>query len=288
MPKKTNQPSKNLQIPKFIIIIAKVFAFFSSKLATRFAAKLFVTPIKHKTPKREKEMETNSIKKILPIPSIHKQIMTYQYGDFNKRILLVHGWSGRGTQLFKIADELLANGFTSISFDAPAHGKSPGNSTIMIDFIESILEIDKQYGPFDAIVGHSLGGMSTLNAIKRGLQVKKAVIIGSGDVVQDIIIDFISKLQLDLKIAFKLRDYFEQKYGETMDDYSAYKAAATVSIPLLILHDNNDAEVPVSASIHIHEHCKNSQLIITNDLGHRKILGDKNVVETTANFCISK
>jgi alpha-beta hydrolase superfamily lysophospholipase len=42
---------------------------------------------------------------------------------------------GRGTQLFKIADELLKQGYSTISFDAPAHGKSPGKTTIMVDFI---------------------------------------------------------------------------------------------------------------------------------------------------------
>jgi hypothetical protein len=53
--------------------------------------------------------------------------------------------------LFKIADELLKQGY-SISFDAPAHGKSPGKTTIMVDFITTILEIDKQFGPFDAAI----------------------------------------------------------------------------------------------------------------------------------------
>jgi alpha-beta hydrolase superfamily lysophospholipase len=85
-----------------------------------------------------------------------------------KRVLLVHGWSGRGTQLFKIADELLKQGYSTISFDAPAHGKSPGKTTIMVDFITTI-EINKQFGPFDAAIGHSLGGMSVLNA-KKGLK----------------------------------------------------------------------------------------------------------------------
>jgi hypothetical protein len=39
------------------------------------------------------------------------------------------------------------SGFSTVSFDVPAHGKSPGNDSLMIDFIASILEIDKQYGP---------------------------------------------------------------------------------------------------------------------------------------------
>lgn len=284
MPKISSQNSKNLQIPKIIIITVKVFAFLSSKLATRFAATLFVTPIKYKTPKREHEMDAKCKKIMMNVPSIHKKIMTYHYGNANQKILLVHGWSGRGTQMFKITDELQKNGFCTISFDAPAHGKSPGRTTIMTDFIASILEIDQQYGPFEAIVGHSLGGMSTLNAITKGLKVKSATIIGSGDIVQDIINDFILKLQLESKFAHHLKTYFENKYGGIMDDYSAYKAAATIAIPILVIHDNNDAEVPVSAGIHIHEHCKNGTLLLTNNLGHRKILGDKDVIATTVKF----
>jgi hypothetical protein len=47
----------------------------------------------------------------------------------------------------------------------------------MVDFITTILEIEKQFGPFDAAIGHSLGGMSVLNAIKKGLQVNHAVVM---------------------------------------------------------------------------------------------------------------
>jgi alpha-beta hydrolase superfamily lysophospholipase len=36
----------------------------------------------------------------------------------------------------------LKQGYSTISFDAPAHGKSPGKTTIMVDFITTILEIE--------------------------------------------------------------------------------------------------------------------------------------------------
>lgn len=284
MPKRKTSSPKNLRIPKVILITAKIFAFISTKIVTRFAAKLFVTPIKHKTPKREHEMESKSKKQIIKVATIDKEIMTYHYGNADKKILLVHGWSGRGTQLFKIADELLKHNFATVSFDAPAHGKSPGRTSIMTDFIESILEIDKQFGPFEAIIGHSLGGMSTLNAIKKGLKVKNATVIGSGDVVQDIVDDFVYKLKIRPEISNHLRDYFEKKYGSVMDDYSAYKAAASIELPILVIHDHDDLEVPVSAGIHIHEHCKNGTLLLTNNLGHRKILGDKDVIDTIVAF----
>ena len=146
MAKKETNPTKSLKIPQLIILSAKLCAFISTKLATTYAAKLFTTPIKHKVPKRELEMDSKSIKKVINVPAIDKNIITYQYGTSDHKILLVHGWSGRGTQLFKIADALLKIGYSTISFDAPAHGKSQGTTTIMSEFIHSILEIEKQFG----------------------------------------------------------------------------------------------------------------------------------------------
>ncbi|RYJ38789.1 Alpha/beta hydrolase [Flavobacterium anhuiense] len=229
-------------------------------------------------------MDSKSQQKIVYVPAIDKSVVTYIYGDNPRKVLLVHGWSGRGTQLFKIADELLANGYSTVSFDAPAHGKSKGKTTIMSEFIASILEIEKQFGPFEIAIGHSLGGMSVLNSIKDGLKVEKAVIIGSGDIVQDILDEFTFKLGLKKEISIHLRVYFENMYQVKMDDFSAYKAAQKVEIPVLVMHDNDDPEVSVKAGIHIHENLKNGSLFLTDGLGHRKILGNHSVIKKILEF----
>jgi pimeloyl-ACP methyl ester carboxylesterase len=284
MSKSKNKVKKNLEIPQVILLTAKILEAISSKLTVLFAAKLFTTPIKHKIPKREYLMDQNSTQNTVFIPSIQKEIVLYHYGNSTKKVLLVHGWSGRGTQLVKIADEMLKLGYMTLSFDAPAHGKSKGNSSIMTEFIASILEIDKQYGPFEFAIGHSLGGMSVLNAIKQNLQVKKAVIIGSGDIIQDIIDDFIGKLKLKPEYGVKLKDHFEAKFGGKMNDYSAYKAAEKIEIPFLIVHDKDDEDVSVKAAYHIQKHLKNSEIMITEGLGHRKILGDDTVIQKIIEF----
>ncbi|GEP52553.1 alpha/beta hydrolase [Flavobacterium noncentrifugens] len=284
MAKKSKKAAQSLKIPKFIIASAKFLAFISPKLAVLFAARLFTTPMKHKIPKREIEMDANSLQKTINIPSIQKDIVVYKYGTSDKKTLLVHGWSGRGTQLVKFADELIKQGYSTISFDAPAHGKSEGKTTIMTEFIESILEIEKQFGPFEAAIGHSLGGMSSLNAVKRGLKINHLVTIGSGDIVSDIIDDFILQLGLKHKFSALLREHFEKKIQQSMDSYSAYIAAGKTEIPVLVIHDNDDEDVPVKAGIHIHKHLKNGQLMITKGLGHRKILGNDEVIQKTINF----
>lgn len=284
MPKKAPNHKQSLKIPKLILQVSKFITFISPKLATLFVAKLFSTPTKHKIPKRELEMDRKSHQNLIEIPAINKKVVIYQYGESDKKILLSHGWSGRGTHLFKIADELLKVGYSTISFDAPAHGKSPGRTTIMSEFVETILEIEKQFGPFEAAVGHSLGGMSLLNAVKKGLSINCLAIIGSGDIVQDILNGFVSKLELKPSTSEQLRLHFEKKYGEEMDNYSAYKSAMEVAIPVLVIHDKNDTEVPVEAGIHIHKHLKNGELFLTEGLGHRKILGNSVVIEKVVQF----
>lgn len=275
---------QTIKIPKTILYTAKVLETISPTLATQFAIKLFTTPMRHKLPKREIEMDSRSRQQLVNIEAINKKIMLYQYGSGEKKVLLVHGWSGRGTQLVKIADELLKLGYSTISFDAPGHGKAPGKTSNMTEFIAAVMEIEKQFGPFEYAIGHSLGGMTVMNAVKKGLKVKKAVIIGSGDIVEDIMNDFVLKIGLKPEISEQMRIAFENKLGKTMNSYSAYIAAKEVSIPILVIHDENDDDVPVTAGQHIHQHLKNGQIMITKELGHRKILGDSNVIQRIVEF----
>lgn len=284
MTKKKDVHAQTLKIPKLILFCAKFLELISTNLVTLFAARLFTTPLKHKIPKREFHMNENSIQKTILIPTINKEIVVYEYGKSDKKVLLVHGWSGRGTQLVKIADELIELGYSTISFDAPAHGKSKGNSTIMTEFIASILVLEQQFGPFEFAIGHSLGGMSILNAIKQSLHVKKAVIIGSGDIIQDIIDDFVQKLKIKPNIGELLRNHFERKYNQKMNDYSASEAAKTVKIAVLIIHDTDDTDVNVKAAHHIKENLLYSEMMITTGLGHRKILGNKEVINKIVEF----
>lgn len=284
MAKKIEIKAQSLKIPKVIIITAKFLEVISSKLVTQFAAILFTKPIKYKIPKREFNMDKESKQQILFVNAINKEIVVYHYGQSDRKILLVHGWSGRGTQLVKIADELIKNDFSIVSFDAPAHGKSKGNSTIMIEFIASIIELEKQFGPFEYAIGHSLGGMAILNAIREHLKVKKAVVIGSGDIIQDIINDFIIKLELKPEIGMKLKEHFEKKYNTEMDFYSASRAAREIKTPILIIHDENDDEVNVKAAYNINKNMINSELMITKGLGHRKILGNIEVIKRIVEY----
>lgn len=288
MTKNNTKKPTSLKIPWYITFTFKILYFFSKKLALKLALKLFTTPIKHKIPNRELEMDKNSNQNLMKVPALNKEIMVYNYGVSAKKILLVHGWSGRGTQLYKIADEMIINDYSTISFDAPAHGKSGSKSSLMLEFMECVLELNKQQGPFEFAVCHSLGAMATINALNKGLFLKKVVFIGSADSIMDIFLDFVSKIKMPNKLAFVMKDSFEKKYHIPLETYSTGFAAETIETPVLIIHDKNDLEVPVDCSIKVAKKLKNSELFLTENLGHRKILGDKKVIDKIVDYLLIK
>lgn len=272
------------KIPASIIATGKILQCIAPPLATLFAIKLFRTPIRFKTPARENMMAKSAQKKMVLIPELNKEVMVYSYGYSKRKVLLIHGWSGRGTQLFKIADKLLENGFMTISFDAPAHGKSTGKMTMMNEFVQTAMFLEKEFGPFEIALGHSLGGMAILNGVKQGLNIKKALVIGAGDVITDIIKDFVTKLELKPTMVAKIKYQFYKKFGEDIDNYSAYIAAKSVKIPVLVIHDTEDAEVPVSCAHHIRQNLEQGEILITNGLGHSRILKDVKVINRIIEF----
>ncbi|SDL59567.1 Pimeloyl-ACP methyl ester carboxylesterase [Salinimicrobium catena] len=281
---KDNTPVQRLLVPSYILAISKLLTIVSPFLASRFAAKLFLTPFRYKLPEREREMDENSRQTKLTVPSINREVVVYEYGDSSRKILLAHGWSGRGTQLSVMAKTLLQQGYSVVSFDAPAHGKAPGKWSMMPFFIETIHYLEQEYGPFEAAIGHSLGGMSCLKAVKDGLDIEKLVIIGTANSVTHITREFAHNMKMNEKVAKKMKKYFDRKFGEDMDNYSGAVSAKNVHIPTLVIHDEHDVDVHISSAHEITENLENGELYITEELGHRRILGDQKVINKIIEF----
>ena len=93
------------------------------------------------------------------------------------KILLVHGWSGRASNMFKIIQKLKQNNFDVYAFDAPAHGKSNGSNTNLPEFITCIESLALKLNPIYALVGHSLGGFASVYCAAKKIKLDKIVLL---------------------------------------------------------------------------------------------------------------
>ncbi len=272
------------KIPPNIILTGKLLRVISKNLNIRYLSKLFTTPIKFKAPQRELMFRQSAKSEKIVLPNAKKEIIIYQYGYSKKKILLVHGWSGRGSQFYNLADKLLEHKMMIISFDAPAHGLSNGTTCHYSDFIESISEIDKQYGPFYAAIGHSYGAMALSSALQKNLSVEKLVLLSTPNSFDEIITKFIKKMEQNTLVKHQLYSFFSKRHNLNLNDYTLSQILLNQTIPTLIIHDTKDTYVDVSNAIVIRQSLHNGKLLLTNGLGHHKIFKNSTIVHKIVKF----
>jgi len=280
----TSNNQNSFAIPAPIIRKVKMMQFFSKSATTSFIAKLFIKPLKHKTPEREEMMRESAKKELVLIPSLGYEVMVYTYGYSKTKILLAHGWSGRGTQMYAIADKLLENGMMVISFDGPAHGLSKGTTASPKEFIETIQFLNAQHGPFEAAIGHSFGAISLLKAASKGLQLNSLIVMGTELTITNILRNLVKSFQLKPIMAKKLKKHLDKKNKQDIEVFAAAESAKEVTIPTLVIHDTKDTDVDVSSAYKLRQNLVNGELLVTNGLGHRKILRDANVISRIVEF----
>ncbi len=277
-------PKKNTRITKTVVNFAKFLQFIATSLAANFVLKIFQSPLNHNMPEREIMMYKSAVKERLKIPAINKNIQVYKYGYSKKKVLIIHGWAGRGTQLFTISDKLLENRYMVISIDGPAHGFSEGKRTNLTEFVETVKVIQEAYGPFEAAIGHSFGGMVLLKSTAYFLKINKLVVMGTADDVRQIIHDLAAKLKLKPAVADCVLNKLQIQFKTDLETMTSAASAKKINIPTLVIHDTTDREVPVSCAYKIRQNLNKGTLLITHGLGHQRILKDNAVQNRIIEF----
>ena len=273
-----------LKVPTLIRFSVWLSQLVSNSLATKLALYLFFRPQRFNRPVRENEMHEHALESNCYVPKIDKEIQVFRFAGKGAKILLIHGWSGRGTQLFAFYDELRKSNSEIVTFDMPAHGQSLGNKTNIVELIACIKEVHAKYGPFDHAIAHSMGSMALLRALRDGIPMKSAAIIGSGDKVRNVFYRFSEQLQFSDRVTEQMIQTVEKQFGTNLENYSSSMSLEYLDIPLLIVHDKDDKETPFTYSKDIHQIAKNSELLLTSGLGHHRILRDLNTVQYIVKF----
>jgi pimeloyl-ACP methyl ester carboxylesterase len=200
-------------------------------------------------------------------------------------VYLVHGWGGHSGQLAGFVRPLVAAGFTVVAHDAPSHGASgPGRTgprtSDIIEFAKSLDAVAAEHGPAHAVIGHSMGAMATVLAMRHGwLGAERLVMIAPMVDVRDAIPVFGARLGLGRRTRRLLADRIERRVAAPLDEFDiAAHAAQLQPTSLLAIHDRDDRETPYAATQALVERWPDAELVTTHGLGHRRLLRDPDVV----------
>jgi len=213
------------------------------------------------------------------------RIATYTWGSAGAWVLLIHGWNGRATQLAPFVKPLLRAGFRVLAFDAPAHGKSTGRKTTIYEIADVIAELNKHYGPFHAVITHSLGGSSLALAMKQGVSAERVVCLCPPATVAGLVDKFAHTLHISDKTIGVMKRLIEERFGENIwSDVAMVNNVAEQTTPAMILHDEEDADVPWQEGYAVSQAWPGSRFVKTRRLGHHRILRDKTTIQTVTDF----
>jgi pimeloyl-ACP methyl ester carboxylesterase len=249
----------------------------SPALAGRLAATLFARPRRHARPDRERELIARGAR--VPLPD---GLHATAWGA-GPTVLLVHGWEGRGAQLGAFVDPLVAAGYRVVALDGPAHGDSPGRTTTGPEFAQALVATRDAVGPLAAIVGHSFGGFTSLLAVSRGLPTARVVTIGTPASVPEVLRDFLRLVRLPDQALPSMISALEARVRAPMASFEVEAFAPTVHVPVLVVHDTGDREVPYADGQRLAQ-VFGARLLTTNGLGHRRILFAPEVVAAVVEF----
>lgn len=205
------------------------------------------------------------------------------------RVLLVHGWSSGVHHLQYLVKPLLDAGCEVVAFDAAGHGLSDGQRVSLPEFVEGVTALDKSKGGFDVMVGHSLGGAALSYAVseRRVTPSRLALMASPADIV-DVTRRFARFLGVSEPVREAMQKRIEQHYGLPMSALSVESYGSGISIPVLLIHDKADEEIPFSDALRFEKALPDVRLHPKTGLGHRKILRDEGALSDLLDFIVEK
>ena len=216
-------------------------------------------------------------------------IVSYAWGDGAQTVLLVHGWRSRASRFSAIGSALVERGYTVVSFDARGNGDSGGTRTHALEYAEIITALGQRYGRFDAIIAHSLGAVAAFIAVRHGVRTRRVVTIGAPHDFDSVFRTFATAIGMPPAATRSLKrrvDRWARPLGvDVRRELVSELDPTAYTTPLLVVHDSGDREAPLEQAMAIVEaHTGPVETLITDGLGHNRIMSDPAVVDRIARF----
>lgn len=219
-----------------------------------------------------------------------RRVRVYRWPGTGPTVLLAHGWGGRANQWRSAVPTLLAAGYRVVAFDALSHGLSdagargPGQSSL-VEMSRSLLACAWHAGPIRAVIAHSLGAAATALAIREGLPVDAAVLIGPPADMARASARLAWQLGVTPDVLALTQRNSERWLGMPWSAFNVPDIGRCRPVPLtLVIHDRDDSEVDWQDGAAIAGAWPGASLLTTDGLGHRRILHDAATLAKAVGF----
>jgi len=224
------------------------------------------------------------------------EVATYEFLPDNQTvrgsILIVHGWTSEASFMMALAEPLRRRGFRVVLSDFPAHGRSRGAQTKLVECAHSLVEVADRLGPFEGVVAHSMGALASLMAgagerpLPHPVGFLRYCLIATPNKFSEVTGRFAQRLGISSAGRRQFELHLERVAHQPIGDFRGDRFLKIIDRPTLLIHAHNDHEVPFHNSEELAKAITQVKLVPFDAVGHRKILYAPPVVRLVVSFLL--
>ncbi|MEZ8273203.1 alpha/beta hydrolase [Vibrio splendidus] len=246
-------------------------------------------------PNRPNELRWLNHAKQLEVHTQYGTTITYSMGSSAlPKVLLVHGWGGHPSMFFTLANTLIQNGLHVVMpvLLGHDHAYQMANKGFQAQ-LECLEQVDTLLGPFDHIIGHSIGGLlSALLLEKCESGTQSISLLAAPSSLTNAFVHFVEQLDTNLtpNLSQSLTNCYIQDNALSIKCVSPqiYKAQCRV----FIAHGKQDHRFHYQQAESIYRSCgqlpSNKEIVLQDNTGHLGILYSRSVHQFICSFIRKK
>lgn len=249
------------------------------------AALDFLTPPREVAPPMLPEPAGGSLP--LAVPDWPAPLNARLFGSGNgaaPAVLLLHGWGGQLYDMADFVEPLVGAGYRVVAFDAPAHGRSAGETAHLPAFARAAAAVAKAAGPLAGAIGHSMGAAALALAASDGLALPRLALLAPPAAPLPFALKVARAHRLDTAGTSEMLALIDRASGRPVAALELSSLAPRIPAKALFLHATGDRLVPVGEVLHAAAAWRGASVHLLDGLGHRALLRDPETVAAAAAF----
>lgn len=189
-------------------------------------------------------------------------------------VVVLHGWGGNASDMLPLAEPLRDAGFHGFFVDARNHGLSEHDDHMSMPRFAEDLEAAVRFVRARpqvtsvGVVGHSVGAAAALFAAARGAPIDAVVAVAAFAHPEELME---RNFPFPRPVTKLILWMVERIIGYRYEEIAPRNRAAEVEAPVLLVHGDADAVVPVEDSHDLHARLPDSRLIVVPGAGHAEL-----------------
>lgn len=180
-------------------------------------------------------------------------------------VIVLHGWGGNSSDMLPIGPGLHEAGFHTLFLDARKHGRSDDEDFMsMPRFAEDLgaaiaLLRQREDVTTLGVIGHSVGAAASIYAASNNPAIDAVVAVASFAHPAEMMRQ---NFPFPGPVTWAILQVVERMIGHRYDDIAPRNRIASVTVPVMLVHGDDDAVIPLDDSFELHDQLPGSELVV--------------------------